>query len=178
MKSLFDQICDIVLGTEAGFTEDTRDPGNWTGGKVMAGELRGTKYGISAGAYPDIDIANLTIDKARDLYRSDYWEKIAGDSLPPAVALAAFDGAVNSGVERSARWLQAAVGAFEDGDLGPQTLASIKATVAKNGADALCAELMAQRIHFDAALSNWKIEGLGWARRVCSLPMQAATLHP
>jgi lysozyme family protein len=175
---IFDQICNIVLGTEAGFTDSPNDPGNWTGGKVLSGELRGTKYGISAGAYPDVDIPNLTIDAARAIYRQDYWDKVAGDNLPPAVALVAFDGAVNSGVGRSARWLQAAVGAYEDGDIGPQTLASIKATVAKNGADALCAELMAQRLVYDAALGNWKIDALGWARRVCRLPMQAATLQP
>lgn len=177
MANLFNQICDIVLGTEAGFTEDTRDPGNWTGGKILVGELKGTKYGISAASYPNENIAALTIDQARSIYRSDYWDMIAGDSLPPHVALVAFDAAVNSGVTTSAKWLQASVGAFEDGLIGPQTLASIKATVAKNGADALCAELMAQRLSYLASLPTFKTFGLGWTRRVCRLPMQAATLH-
>lgn len=176
MTDTFNQICDIVLGTEAGFTENPNDPGNWTGGKVLVGKLKGTKYGISAAAYPDLDIANLTIDQARDIYRRDYWDKISGDKLPPSIALVVFDGAVNSGFGTSARWLQAAVGAVEDGNIGPQTIASVKATVAKNGADALCAEIMAQRIVYDASLGNWKLNALGWSRRICRLPMQAATL--
>jgi lysozyme family protein len=174
--TIFDQICDIVLGTEAGFTENPQDSGNWTGGKILAGELKGTKYGISAAQYPSLDIASLTIDVARDIYRHDYWDRIGGDNLPPAVALAAFDAAVNSGVTRSAKWLQAAVGAFEDGNIGPQTIASIRATVARRGADALVAELMAQRLLFNASLPTWKTFGLGWARRICRLPMQAATI--
>jgi hypothetical protein len=35
---------------------DERDPGNWTGGAIGKGELRGTKWGISAQTYPQIDI--------------------------------------------------------------------------------------------------------------------------
>jgi hypothetical protein len=55
----FDRIFDFVVGSEGGFTDNPADPGNWTGGKIGAGECRGTKFGISAGAHPDLDIANL-----------------------------------------------------------------------------------------------------------------------
>lgn len=37
----FDTAFHTLLGHEGGFTEDPRDPGNWTGGRVGAGELRG-----------------------------------------------------------------------------------------------------------------------------------------
>jgi hypothetical protein len=37
---------------EGGLSMDERDPGNWTGGAIGKGELRGTKYGISAQTYP------------------------------------------------------------------------------------------------------------------------------
>lgn len=175
-STLFDQICDIVLGTEAGFSNDSQDPGNWTGGKVGVGTLRGTKYGISAGAYPNIDIANLTIAQARAYYKADYWAPTSCDSLPAPVALMVFDGAVNSGFKTSAKWLQSAVDAYVDGNIGPQTLAAVRSSVAAHGADALCAEILSQRIVYDASLGNWKTEGLGWARRISKLPYQAQTL--
>jgi lysozyme family protein len=176
MTDPFHSICDIVLGTEAGYTANPHDPGNWTGGAVLSGDCKGTKYGISAAAYPHLDIANLTIDAARDIYRRDYWDVVGCDSLPPAVALVVFDGAVNSGVGTSARWLQAAVGAEADGNVGNVTLAAVRATIAKTGGAMLCAELMAQRIVYDASLPTFKTFGLGWARRVCRLPIQALTL--
>jgi len=58
--SNFDGIFDFVVGSEGGFTDNPADPGNWTGGKIGAGECRGTRFGISAGAHPDLDIADQT----------------------------------------------------------------------------------------------------------------------
>lgn len=46
---------------------------------------------------------------------------------PPGVDLSVFDGAVNSGPARSARWLQCAVGAGRDGVIGPKTLMKAEA---------------------------------------------------
>ena len=104
--SNFDRMFDIVVGHEGGFTANPADPGNWTGGTIGAGICRGTKFGISAAAYPDLDIANLSLDAAKALYQRDYWQRIAGDRLPSAVALLVFDAAVNNGIGRAARWLQ------------------------------------------------------------------------
>src|SRR5690349_17496265 len=102
----FDHLFQTVAGHEGNLTTDPDDPGNWTGGHVGTGMCRGTKYGISAAAYPEIDIAGLTFDQAKTLYRRDYWERIAGDQLPPALGLLMLDAAINNGVGRAARWLQ------------------------------------------------------------------------
>lgn len=91
----------VVSVAEGGFTDDPRDAGNWTGGKQGVGELRGTNFGISAAAYPNLDIANLTREEAQAIYKRDYWDSIGAGDLDPALGLVAFDTAVNSGPGRA-----------------------------------------------------------------------------
>lgn len=161
----------FVVGSEGGYTDDSADPGNWTGGACGRGECRGTNWGISAAAYPTLDIANLSEADAQAIYQRDYWDPLQADSLPAPLALLVFDAAVNNGVSAAARWLQTAAGAAVDGQVGPRTLAAVQAQEG-NGA-ALCAEFQAQRLTYMAALPTWRTFGLGWARRLCRLPFQA-----
>ena len=129
--TVFDQAFRIVVGEEGGFTTNPADPGNWTGGACGRGECRGTRYGVSAAAYPDIGIATLTLDAARAIYRRDYWDRVQGDLLPPPLALLVFDAAVNNGVGRAVRWLQQASGVPPDGVMGAHTLAAVAALHAR-----------------------------------------------
>lgn len=173
----FDRIFDLVAAHEGGFTEDPADPGNWTGGQTGVGSCRGTKFGISAAAYPDLDIASLTLDIAKEIYRCDYWVRIAGDELPPALALLAFDAAVNNGTGHAVRWLQQAANVTQDGVIGPQTLEAIGQIAQRpDGIAELSAELLAQRLAFMTDLTTWKTFRLGWARRLCRLPYQALAI--
>ncbi len=171
----FDRMFDIVVGHEGGFTSNPADPGNWTGGAIGAGTCRGTRFGVSAAAYPDTDIANLTVDAAKALYRCDYWERIAGDRLPSALALLVFDAAINNGIGRAARWLQQIAHVPQDGAIGQKTLDAIGQLAARPGGVAdLCTEFLVQRLMFMTSLTTWKTFGLGWARRLCRLPYDAA----
>jgi lysozyme family protein len=174
--STFERAFAIVVGHEGGYDATQADPGNWTGGTVGAGVLRGTKYGISAAAYPTVDIANLTLPDAQAIYRRDYWDALASDRLPPPLALLVFDAGVNNGCGRSTRWLQGVVGAVADGIIGDETLAAVDTYLTARGSAALCAEFMAQRLSFMAGLPTWPVFGLGWARRLCALPYQSLTL--
>ncbi len=171
--SAFEQAFAIIVGHEGGFTANPQDPGNWTGGAVGRGACRGTNWGVSAASYPTLDIAGLTLDGARGVYRRDYWDRVRGDDLPAPLALLVFDAAVNAGVGRAARWLQGAVGAKPDGLLGPATLAAARAADATEA----MAEFQAQRLAFMASLPGWRIFGLGWARRLCRLPYQAIAME-
>lgn len=81
----FDAAFAIVVGIEAGYVNDPRDPG---------GE---TKYGISKRAYPNEDIKNLTIERAKFLYLRDYWTNLGLDKLSWEMALIEFDAAINQG---------------------------------------------------------------------------------
>jgi lysozyme family protein len=167
--SVFEQAFAVVVGHEGGYDATRADPGNWTGGAVGRGELRGTKFGISAAAYPALDIANLALAAAQAIYRRDYWDRVQADALPPPLALLVFDAAVNNGPDRAIRWLQGAAGVAEDGTIGPATLTAVNAG---RGA-AICAEFLAQRLAFMAALPTWRVFGLGWARRLCALPYES-----
>lgn len=169
--SAFDRAFRVVVGEEGGYSSNPADPGNWTGGACGRGLCRGTRFGISAASYPGLEIATLTLDDARAIYRRDYWERVRGDDLPPPLALLVFDAAVNNGVGRAARWLQQAVGATADGIIGPATLTRVQGHAGPGAA--LMAEFQAQRLTFMAGLPTWRVFGLGWARRLCRLPYDA-----
>jgi lysozyme family protein len=172
----FEKAFAVVVGHEGGFCAERDDPGNWTGGVVGCGVLRGTKFGISAAAYPTTDIANLTLEAAAAIYRNDYWGRVQGDRLPPALALLVFDAAVNNGVAHAVGWLQAIVGATEDGQLGPRTLAAVDSAFCTQGGVAVCAEFSARRLVFMTGLATWRTFGLGWARRLSLLPYQSMAM--
>ena len=74
-----------VIGHEGEFTNDKNDRGNWTSGVIGEGELKGTKYGISAMSYPNLDIENLTLKQAQSIYFEDFWTGNGIDLLPKAM---------------------------------------------------------------------------------------------
>jgi lysozyme family protein len=165
----FDRAFAVVVGAEGGYDSNPDDPGNWTGGRVGAGELRGTKYGVSAAAFPSLSIATLTLDQARTIYESRYWQPIHASEVPEPLALLLFDAAVNNGPSRAVGWLQGCVGAVADGVVGPLTLAAISRAIATHGLAALCGQYLAERLTFMAALPTWRLFGHGWSRRLCTL---------
>ena len=159
----FQRAFALVVGHEGFFSTDRRDPGNWTGGKVGHGIFRGTKYGISAKQYPDLDIFNLTLDEARDIYRRDYWDRVHGDELPPGVAYITFDAEINTG--RGVHWLQDAAGTVPDGRYGPNTRRAV--ALAGRDPERLMRDINAHRLNYYMQLDRLNdINGFGWARRV------------
>lgn len=170
MESSFDRALPRVLEYEGGYTDDPRDPGNWTGGKVGVGQNKGTKKGIAAASFPDLDIKNLSDAKIAEIYRAKYWAKVRGDDLPPGVDFSVFDAAVNSGPSRSVKWLQAVLGVDQDGKVGdketlPAVLKADPATTIK----AHCAK----RLGFVKSLAIWNTFGKGWSRRIADVEATA-----
>mgnify|MGYP001565061238 CR=1 FL=1 len=151
-----------ILGHEGGFSLVSADPGNWTGGTVGHGTLKGTKWGIAANTYPDLDIRHLTKEQAADIYIRDYLSKLQAHLLEDGVAFQLLDFAINSGPKRAIKALQWAVHAEPDGDLGPVTLAA----VAKYSESDLVMLLIAARLDFMADLPTWPSFGRGWAHRL------------
>lgn len=160
----FTRYIDRILGHEGGYSSDSKDPGNWTGGRVGVGELRGTKFGIAANTYPTLDIKNLTRADAVAIYERDFWQAIGAERLPGAVAFSALDGAVNSGIQRSVLWLQRAAGVADDGRWGPVTQAAVLAADPND----LAMRYNAERLDFMTRLTNWAEHGRGWARRIAA----------
>ena len=98
------------------------DRGNWTSGTCNVGKCNGTKYGLSAMTYPILDIRNLTLNQAKDIYKRDWWDKLGMDKYPPALSYQMFDAAINHGSGRAIQFLQKAVGTTADGIIGLKTL--------------------------------------------------------
>jgi len=161
-----------VFGHEGGYTKDSRDPGNWTGGKVGSGTLKGTKYGVAAASYPNLDIVNLTLDKAHNIYQANYWIPVRGDDLMAGVDLSVFDYAINSGPSRAAKDVQRVVKAKVDGRIGPETLKCIIMFGGKETIQALCAT----RLSFMRSLKIWETFKRGWSRRVAEVEAKSVAM--
>ena len=166
----FRRAFDLVIDHEGGFQADRADRGNWTSGVIGKGDLRGTKFGISAMAYPHLDIRNLTLDQARDIYFEDYWKPAGCELLPDGVAYAQFDAAVNHGVSRAIKILQGAIGAGPDGIIGPITRRMIKQSLP----EAMIRNMLALRVKFYMDLDHLNDRyGLGWSRRSVDVVIKA-----
>ena len=148
----FDECFAKLIGHEGELSNHPADKGGLT------------KYGISQRAYPALDIAALTLDTAKEIYRRDYWSRAQCDRLPPALAFQVFDGAVNSGIGTSIRWLQAAAGVAPDGVVGPLT---IRAVGDKDPA-VMIARYNSARLDFMTRLSTWDVFSRGWCRRIAA----------
>jgi len=148
----FDQAFEQLIGHEGGYVNDPRDPG---------GE---TNWGVSKRSYPAVDIKALTIDGAKAIYRRDFWDRCRAPDLPPALRFDVFDGAVNSGVGQSVKWVQQAIGATADGVLGPLSLAALN----ERNPAAVAARYNGHRLMFMTELKTWSAFSGGWARRIAS----------
>jgi len=56
-----------------------------------------TKYGIAQKWHHDVDVASLTLDKAKEIYRQQYWIPAGCDGLPYPLDCITFDTAINEG---------------------------------------------------------------------------------
>lgn len=121
----FDLCFDRVIGHEKGFQNNPKDRGNWTSGKIGQGVLKGTKYGVSAMSYPNEDIENLTLERAKAIYRVDFWAQAGCEVAPNVLKFDLFDTSVHSGPSQALKFVQLALGVTADGKLGPQTTLSM-----------------------------------------------------
>jgi lysozyme family protein len=153
----FDAAIEIVLKHEGGLTRDSRDPGGLT------------NFGISQRAYPQRNIAELTREDAKAIYRQDYWQAVRADQLPPDLRLHLFDAAVNAGVRQAIQWLQRACAVKVDGIMGPETLRAAAST------SGVKERMIAERLEFYTGLSNFSVFGRGWIRRVAQNIRLSAT---
>lgn len=151
-----------VIRHEGGFTANPTDRGNWTTGVVNRGELRGTKFGISAMAYPTLDIMNLTERDAEAIYMRDYWNPLRLGRMTFGLAYQVLDFAVNSGSRRAAQTLQRIVEVPDDGIIGNVTLEAIRVYGQKKAA----MMVIQRRLEFLTSINTFNTFGRGWVTRV------------
>ena len=161
-SAAFNRAFENVIGVEGGFSDDAKDPGNWTGGKEGSGKLSGTKYGVSAASYPSLDIRSITLEDAKAIYHRDFWQTINGDEFPFSVANALFDCAVNSGCASAAKLLQRSLGITSDGKIGKLTIAAAQ----NKDQTELLIDFLTARAVFYARLAKFELYGKGWMKRL------------
>ena len=168
MASLYSQqfmrAINFVLAKEGldRLSLDPKDNGNWTGGVAGKGELKGTKWGISAAAFPQLDIPNLSRESAVAIYYRNYWCPMRGDDLPPRLAICVLDSDVNQGVEAAVKMLQTDVGVQADGAMGPLTIAAVRSQEQDDTIVAFLAERALRYAQSKQLATYCK----GWMRRV------------
>ncbi|GHA05587.1 glycoside hydrolase family 108 protein [Oceanisphaera arctica] len=159
---MFNTVFDRTVGHEGRFQAHPDDRGNWTSGQVGKGQLKGTKFGISAMTYPELDIEGLTVERAKAIYWRDWWDRLGMARFRPATQYQLFDAAINHGMHHSTRMLQRAVGVKDDGVIGPHTLAAAQGAELND----LLMAFLAERLNFMTGVRTWAQFGRGWARRI------------
>lgn len=153
----FERVC----GHEGQLSLDEDDRGNWTGGQVGKGELRGSMYGISAAQYPELDIASLTRDECMAITYQDYYLKLGIDKFSKAMQYQMLDASYNHGMFNAIKIFQRAVNTVDDGLIGPNTMAAAKAM----SEDDRLMRFNAYRLMFWADCKTFDKYGRGWVRR-------------
>jgi lysozyme family protein len=170
MKENYAKCLAQVLKYEGGYVDHPKDPGGPTNKGItqeVYDEWR-EKNNLS-----DQSVRNITNEEVGSIYRQEYWDRIRGDDLPSGVDFAVFDYAVNSGVYRAAKTLQAVVGVPQDGVIGPAT---IKAINAKRDNKSIALDVTDRRLAFMKGLAIWPTFGKGWSARISNVKSQILSL--
>lgn len=154
---------------EGGYVNHPSDPGGATNHGVTQAvyDAQRKRLGLKTRSVRDITEAEVEA-----IYRAQYADKVRYDDLPAGVDYATLDAAVNSGVSRGAKWLQASIGVSADGAVGPQTVAKAKASHTVKTVKAICS----RRLAFVQSLKTWSVFGRGWGRRIAGVEANAVAM--
>lgn len=161
-KGGFEYGIEFVLGHEGGYSAHKDDPGGMT------------MYGITKRVYDDFyganadedTMRNMPIERAEEIYLTNYWKPIKGDDLPSGVDVFCFDWAVNGGVGRSSQCLQVALQMSKDeidGSIGPYTLSRFGSL--PYGFRDVIYLMHENRANYYQSLPHFSTFGKGWLRR-------------
>jgi lysozyme family protein len=166
MSAAFDKALAELLVLEGGLVDNPKDPGGRTNLGITQATLDACRATIS-GLPATVDA--LTPATAALIYRPKYWDAVAGDQLPAALASCLFKQAVNQGVQRAIIELQDSLGLALDGHLGPVTIAAAQRKDVKSAVT----DFEASAILNYSRSSNWATFGKGWVRRAVRTTVEA-----
>jgi lysozyme family protein len=144
----FERCLAITLKWEGNYSNHPDDPGGPTMRGIIQREYDAfrKKSGKRTRPVRQIEEAEL-----QTIYRGGYWDAMGCEELPSGFDLCVFDAAVNSGVGRARKWVEATAGATDK-------------------IEALCAA----RLDFLQRLGRlWRVFGAGWRRRVDDIHARA-----
>lgn len=152
MTENFDFAFDLLMKVEGGYVNDAHDAG---------GE---TKFGISKKAFPNLNIAEITMDQAKEIYKQNYWNACRCDELPASFDVAVFDCAVNQGAKKAVLLLQKALDVTADGIIGDKTVKAAQAA-----GSSILAKFMLNRLYAYAELKDFAYYKKGWFNRLITV---------
>lgn len=95
---MFNLLIGVILRNEGGYINDPDDSG---------GE---TKFGITKTRYPNLDIKNLSIAEAKEIYRKDFYIPMEIEKIKELnLALHFFDMGVNAGIGNAKKLMKEAL---------------------------------------------------------------------
>lgn len=136
---MIEEVLERLIAKEGGYVNDPRDTGGETIWGITARVARANGY--------TGPMRSMTRDQAKAIYRKQYWIRPGFSDVAlvsQAVAEELFDTGVNMGPGKASEFLQIALNGLnnqardyadiaEDGDIGPGTLAALRAYLAKRG---------------------------------------------
>lgn len=150
----FNEIWGHVLRAEGGYVNNPNDPG---------GE---TKYGISKRSYKNENIAALTPERAQEIFKSDFYDAVGGDTLMkinPGLAAHVSDMAFNAGPKAAVKLMYDAVQLPRQSQITPELLDRL------NDSENLIKDYSVARLKYYASLGNAPTFIKGWVNRVNNL---------
>ena len=158
MKGNFDQCLEQVLKHEGGYVDHPEDPG----GRTNMGVTQVVYENHLGRPVTEEDMKEMPLEHAKEIYKTNYWDKVCGEELPEGLDFSIFDWAVNSGPSRAVKALQKIINVAQDGAIGPITLKAIE----DHGPGNLIHTYAMEREMFYRRLSTFSIFGRGWLNRL------------
>lgn len=175
MRHMLTPSIELVIKKEGGYSKaPLSDPG---------GE---TCFGIARNRHPDwqgwkivddLKVTGLISSERvwercegliRKFYKEEFWDKLECNALPAGIDTMVFDIGVNQGKHTSAKCLQYACGASQDGIIGPNTLTSVKSSIPL----VLLDKLLRRRLYYYGIVKdeeNRKTNIQGWVNRALDI---------
>ena len=151
-----------TMGLEGGYSCDPDDPGgetyrgisrryhpSWPGWEIVDRYTGGVPGAVTASVVAALLADTILNEYVEIFYKTMFWDRMLGDELDAAtVAQELFDTAVNLGVVRAVRFLQAGLNVLnrngslfndlvEDGEMGPRTLDALNVLTHREGTHVL-----------------------------------------
>ena len=164
----FDACMPFIFKAEGGYSDTPGDPGGPTNFGITLATLKAYEGNPNLTAQ---DVKNLTPAKAKEIYRSNYWNRMQCGALPAGLDLEVFDFGVNAGPGEAVKALQRIVGVTADGSIGPITLAAIGQFKPRD----LISQYSEARLAYYKGLNNPEFEQ-GWTARVAQIQTAASQM--
>jgi len=131
-----------------------------------------TRYGVDARSHPGVCIETLSLEQATEIYQEE-WKDAYCDDFPFPLNAVYFDGCVNMGSGQVTKFLQRAVGAHDDGVMGPKTKAAVLTACGNIGVEELALRICEMKADFYEKLAEKNPKSVkylgGWLTRVLDM---------